>query len=76
MSLGLDYDHIEISEDDDMYKPCPHCGEKPKELEIMTGFGGQRVNVVCGCTYIDGERWRDVLNQAVDAWNKRADKIR
>lgn len=65
-------------------KPCPFCGGTPR---LKAGFPYKQRNGVkqalvqcpdCGCRtatskQLSFEVWRDVKQNAVDAWNRRAE---
>lgn len=54
-------------------KPCPWCG---KDAEIIENIGGW--NVICNYAYCKVSPLRNehpTLQQALEAWNRRADHI-
>lgn len=48
----------------DKLKPCPHCGETPKE--VSSGMGEFWINCKC-------QSMKSTEKAAITAWNRRAD---
>ena len=60
-------------------KPCPYC----KSTEVFYGeydtfsdttFGGYKIRCRCGYAYRKSV-WCDSANEAIEAWNRRADNM-
>ena len=50
-------------------KPCPFCGSNEEVRVTKHGYFG--VNCICGCSLFGFETG----HKAIEAWNKRVDKI-
>ena len=56
-------------------KPCPFCGGKARIVE-NDPFGSQRKEFRCYgviCNGCDAHFWKNTEEEAIDAWNRRAD---
>ena len=57
-------------------KPCPFCGKIPMLERFIDRFQRDKYDIECRCPYCEVQPmtpWYEEKNDAIEAWNRRAE---